>query len=397
MSESNNQDADRKSGWWRTVLGEYPTGVSLITSKNSETGDDVGMVVGTFSAVSAEPPMISFMATKSSFNYGKISENGKFTASVLGAGHEDLCRSFARGTEDKFQKGKWEVAQSGLARLTDAVAWFDAEITQVVEAGDHDIVIALVKDFGVGNGDAGMPLLFLKGGYGAFTVPKLEFSPAGFGGQLRLVEVARTELDRLAQKIDGDAFVATVAQDSVVVLARANVGASSPATEFIGQSFPFAAPVASVFAVWSHAERVKLWEENSRHILGKVDRPFLEELFARVRERGYAISVGTAMDDTFDRIVGNQESKQSEISQLWQALSDEYLALAAGENWHSNVTAIQVPIFGEDAVTRFELFVTLTKPIQSKEQFDAFASTVLDAAARITKATGGVFPNDYQL
>lgn len=377
------------------MLGEYPTGVSLISSIDPESGNQLGMVVGTFSAVSEEPPLISFMATRSSYNYGRIREAGTFTASILGAGHEDLCRAFARGSDDKFDRGVWSETTSGLRRLQDAVAWFDAEIIDSVEAGDHDIVIARVTEFGVGNGDAGMPLLFLKGGYGSFTVPKLEFNALDFGEELRLLEVARAEVDSLAERVGGEAFVATVAKDSVVVLARANVGASSPTTEFIGQAFPFAAPVASVFAVWSAPERVKLWEENSRHLLGEVNRVFLADLFDRVRSRGYAVTVGEAMDESFDRIVGNPDAPHSEISQLWQRLAAQYVSLTTGDDWHINVAALQAPIFSADATTRFELFVTVPEPFDSAQEFEEYTDAVLAAAARITEATGGNFPADY--
>lgn len=379
------------------MLGEYPTGVSLISSVDTESGDHIGMVVGTFSAVSEDPPLISFMATKSSYNYGRIMESKRFTASILGAGHEDLCRAFARGSDDRFAQGNWSETQSGLRRLSDAVAWFDAEIIQSVEAGDHDIVIARVTEFGVGNGDAGMPLLFLKGGYGSFTVPKLEFSALEFGEELRLLEVARAEVDSLAERLKAEAFVATVAKDSVVVLARANVGASSPTTELIGQAFPFAAPVASVFVVWSAPERVKLWEENSRHLLGEVNRTFLADLFDRVKSRGYAVTVGDAMDESFDRIVGNPEAPHSEISQLWHRLAAQYVSLTTGDDWHTNVAAMQVPIFSADATTRFELFVTVPTPFDTADGFDAFAQSVLAAAARMTQATGGVFPAGYPI
>lgn len=173
---------------WRTVLSEYPTGVTIITSVDADRAP-VGMVVGTFTSVSEHPPLIGFLPMTSSYTYRLIRAAGRFRASVLGARHEDLCRwFFSCSHAERFSRGDWEYDEDGLPRLRDAVAWFDATVHQVLPAGDHDFVLGEVTDLGLGEHAKGLPLLFLKGGYRSFShlghahLPPDPFSyPAEFG------------------------------------------------------------------------------------------------------------------------------------------------------------------------------------------------------------------------
>ena len=47
---------------FRDVLGHYPTGVVLVTAIGSD-GDPVGMIVGSFTSVSLDPPLVAYLPT----------------------------------------------------------------------------------------------------------------------------------------------------------------------------------------------------------------------------------------------------------------------------------------------------------------------------------------------
>ena len=130
MSNSHDETRARqdreKSAWWRAVLGEYPTGVTAITSTGSD-GEPIGMVVGTFTAVSEHPPLIGFLPANDSRTFAEIRRNGTFCANVLGYTHETLCRRFASRSEDRFASTQWETSELGNPRLADAVAWGRAQ------------------------------------------------------------------------------------------------------------------------------------------------------------------------------------------------------------------------------------------------------------------------------
>ena len=46
-------------GRFRHVLGHYPTGVTVVTAKEPD-GTPVGMVIGSFTSVSLDPPLVAF-------------------------------------------------------------------------------------------------------------------------------------------------------------------------------------------------------------------------------------------------------------------------------------------------------------------------------------------------
>src|SRR6185312_17260415 len=81
--------------WFRYVLGQYPTGVTLITATHPD-GSPLGMVVGTFSSVALDPPLVAFMPDVRASSWPKIREAGSFCANILTSAQQDVCRAFAR-------------------------------------------------------------------------------------------------------------------------------------------------------------------------------------------------------------------------------------------------------------------------------------------------------------
>jgi flavin reductase (DIM6/NTAB) family NADH-FMN oxidoreductase RutF len=150
--------------WFRRVLGEYPTGVSVITGI-SQDGDPTGLVVGSFTSVSLDPPLIAFLPDKTSTSWPKIAPSHHFCVNILARGQEDVCRSFAAKGGDKFDGIGWRPAPSGSPIIDDVVAWIDCRLDVIHDAGDHEIVIGRVLQLDTGT--AAEPLIFFRGGYGS--------------------------------------------------------------------------------------------------------------------------------------------------------------------------------------------------------------------------------------
>jgi flavin reductase (DIM6/NTAB) family NADH-FMN oxidoreductase RutF len=55
---------------------------------------------------------------------------------------------------------------TGAPVFNDALAWIDCTIHEIVEAGDHAVVIGAVA--ALGSRDQGGPLGYYRGGYGNF-------------------------------------------------------------------------------------------------------------------------------------------------------------------------------------------------------------------------------------
>lgn len=151
---------------YRRILGHYPTGVCVITAVESN-GAPVGMVVGSFTSVSLDPPLVGFFPDKGSSSWPRIANAGRFCVNILGDDQQDLCRRFAARGEDKFAGVDYRLSEGGSPVLGGVVAWIDCKLHAVHEAGDH--YIALGEVTGLDSDRSGGPLLFFKGGYGAYA------------------------------------------------------------------------------------------------------------------------------------------------------------------------------------------------------------------------------------
>ncbi|MDH3705869.1 MAG: flavin reductase family protein [Acidimicrobiia bacterium] len=158
---SDSIDGDR----FRKVLGCVPTCVTVVTAMDGD--EPVAMVIGSFGSVSLDPPLVEFMPGTSSSTWPRIERAGSFCVNVMGADQLDVCNAFFTKQEDPFSIHEWQVSDtSGAPRLAGSAAWIDCDIDQVVEAGDHYIVIGRVLEL---DGDPDRdPLVFHHGAYGSF-------------------------------------------------------------------------------------------------------------------------------------------------------------------------------------------------------------------------------------
>ncbi len=146
---------------YRDVLGQYASGVTVVTSVQGET--PVGMTCQSFTSVSLDPPLVAFLPMKTSRAFAAIRLSRRFCVNFLAADQTDLSNSFASLAEDKFDGVAWKPTNNGMPLLEGTVGWVDCVVHGVHEAGDHYLVIGKVED--LGEGDATKPLLFHQGRY----------------------------------------------------------------------------------------------------------------------------------------------------------------------------------------------------------------------------------------
>jgi flavin reductase (DIM6/NTAB) family NADH-FMN oxidoreductase RutF len=166
MTDITDEGNSFDTAKFRQVLGHFPTGVTIITAMND--GQPVGFAVGSFASLSLEPPQILFCAGKSSSSWPKIESAGAFCVNVLADDQEDVSRVFASKAPDKFQEIGWKHSGNGSPIITGVLAYIDCRIGEIVEAGDHFVVIGQVDDLDVMH--EGGPLIFFRGGYGRVSL-----------------------------------------------------------------------------------------------------------------------------------------------------------------------------------------------------------------------------------
>lgn len=151
---------------FRQVLGAYPTGVCAITALDPE-GKPTGMVVGTFTSVSLDPPLVGFLPDKNSSTWPLIEAAGRFCVNVLGSDQQQVCRQIAAKGAEKFVNLEYAVSEHNLPVIANAIARIECTIHSVTEAGDHWFVLGNVLHLEHTREED--PMLFNRGRYGGFA------------------------------------------------------------------------------------------------------------------------------------------------------------------------------------------------------------------------------------
>ena len=275
------------AGSFRETLGHYPTGVAVVTAIGAD-GAPAGMVVGSFTSVSLDPPLVAFLPTKDSGSWARISTAKSWCVNVLAADQEDVCRRFASRVPDKFEGTSWTAAPNGSPILDGVVAWIECEPHDVVDGGDHWIVLGRVSQLGVRRRT--LPLLFFQGGYGRFT-PAALVAPASpeVLQAVRVAEAMRDRIDALAATYHVDCSLLTkVGQEAVFVLTADH--SPNAARVSVGHHVPIVPPLGSVYLVDADEEEVRSWLDAAPG-QNEAVRARLRANLTTVRERGYSLSL----------------------------------------------------------------------------------------------------------
>ena len=171
MSDATNDDTAFDSGHFRTVMGHFPTGVTVVTGIGPE--GPLGFTIGSFTSVSLDPPLVGFLPQIGSATWELMAGSGHFCVNVLSNDQSDLCWKFAKsGTDaERFADVDWHDAPSGSPILDRAVAWIDCAVEHVYDMGDHHFVLGRVEALDADadhDGEPPVPLLFFKGQLGGF-------------------------------------------------------------------------------------------------------------------------------------------------------------------------------------------------------------------------------------
>jgi 3-hydroxy-9,10-secoandrosta-1,3,5(10)-triene-9,17-dione monooxygenase reductase component len=158
---------------FRTVLGHFPTGVTIVTGIENG-GAPGGFTIGSFTSVSLDPPLVGFLPMTTSATWEAIAPSGSFCVNVLARAQADLCWKFAKsGNEDtRFDGVTWTPASTGSPILEGVAAWIDCTVEQVYEMGDHYFVLGRVVALDADadhDGDGPHPLVFYRGAIGGFA------------------------------------------------------------------------------------------------------------------------------------------------------------------------------------------------------------------------------------
>jgi len=145
----------------RQALGSFPTGVTVVSCLDKNK-NPLCFTAISFTSVSLYPQLISICIDKESFNIDSFSITKHFAVSVLSEDQQSISTTFATPNEDRFQNVEWRTEDTGSPIIENAVAWFDCNTRQVIDAGDHLILIGEIIAF---DSSPKTPLMYLRGNY----------------------------------------------------------------------------------------------------------------------------------------------------------------------------------------------------------------------------------------
>lgn len=162
---------------FRCALGDFPTGVTVVTTAAAD-GSPVGMTVSSFNSVSLDPPLVLWSVARAAHSFVPFSEAGHFCVHILSEGQQDLSQRFATPFADKFEGLDVASGLGDVPVFDDCVARFECVTWRRYDGGDHLIILGRVERF---RRWRRRPLLFTGGVYGLVA----DQAPPGAGAKER--------------------------------------------------------------------------------------------------------------------------------------------------------------------------------------------------------------------
>ena len=155
---------------FRGACGLFPTGVTVVTRRFPD-GSPYGMTVSSFTSVSLDPPLILVCIDRRAAFLLELADEMPFAVNVLREDQQEIAVRFSRTPEGgRFAGIEWVEDSRGLPLLGGAVASFACSLEQVVEAGDHFLLIGGVEEI---RRQSGRALVWCESSYHSLPAPRL--------------------------------------------------------------------------------------------------------------------------------------------------------------------------------------------------------------------------------
>jgi len=145
----------------RDAFGCFTTGVTIVTTLDGDR--PAGFTANSFASVSLDPPLALISVAREASCRPALKASGVFVVNVLHVGQQELARQFARRGADRFEGLAFDTWRTGAPVLPGCMANFECRTHDLIEAGDHSILIGRILK--VHHDADHEPLVYLRGGY----------------------------------------------------------------------------------------------------------------------------------------------------------------------------------------------------------------------------------------
>ncbi|MBC7436129.1 MAG: flavin reductase family protein [Bdellovibrionales bacterium] len=131
-------------GEFRTALGMFATGVTIVTTRNSE-GELVGLTANSFNSVSIAPPLVLWSLAQAAGSMPALSTGSHYAINILAADQRELAERFALKGADRWAGVAFTEDVAGAPLLAGAAASFVCFNRSRYQEGDHVIFVGEVE------------------------------------------------------------------------------------------------------------------------------------------------------------------------------------------------------------------------------------------------------------
>jgi flavin reductase (DIM6/NTAB) family NADH-FMN oxidoreductase RutF len=152
----------------RSAFGAFATGVTIITTRQPD-GTPRGFTANSFTSVSLDPPLLLVCLAKSAHSAEVFARSPHFAVNILAEDQKAVSGLFASRAPDKFDQCAWTPGLADVPLIDGSLAQFTCANHQLVDAGDHLILIGRIKHFATSEGQ---PLGYFRGNYFSIGIEK---------------------------------------------------------------------------------------------------------------------------------------------------------------------------------------------------------------------------------
>jgi flavin reductase (DIM6/NTAB) family NADH-FMN oxidoreductase RutF len=146
---------------FRKTCGKFATGITVATVTDVH-GAPHGLTVNSFTSVSCEPPLVLICVDYRCTTLAHFRSSSFYGVNILNETQRDISVRFSQRVDNRFDGLKWHRSPNGAPLIEGCLASLECSVSQVIEAGDHAILIAEVT---AAEHRDGKPLLYYASSY----------------------------------------------------------------------------------------------------------------------------------------------------------------------------------------------------------------------------------------
>jgi flavin reductase (DIM6/NTAB) family NADH-FMN oxidoreductase RutF len=130
---------------WLNALGQMTYGIYVLSCRYKQTIN--GMIASWVSQVSYEPPLIMVAVHPNRFSHKLIEQSRSFALHAVEHTRTEMLRRM-KGPDPKakFDGLDWSPGRTGCPILQDCLAWWECEVIDQLQPGNHTLFIGKIID-----------------------------------------------------------------------------------------------------------------------------------------------------------------------------------------------------------------------------------------------------------